>query len=151
MSSAPFTTTLRIRPERSLILAATLVASHVMALAVLLVLSLPLALHLALAALVLTSLALALRTHWWRRGGRVVVEVVWESGGEWFVVHASGKRMRARLGAGTFVNRWLTILDLRLDGGGSRSVVLLPDTVNPDALRVLRARLQISTPDRQQV
>jgi hypothetical protein len=64
------------------------------------------------------------------------------------VTDGSGDQRPAILDGEYFVSPFLTILNLKLHEGGGRSVVLLPDSIEPQRLRRLNARLRTSSVER---
>lgn len=59
-----------------------------------------------------------------------------------FEVTVDGKTVAAVLHGAEVVQPWLTVLVFRLADGRRRAAVLLPDNVEPQAFRRLRARLR---------
>jgi toxin CptA len=134
---------LTIRPGISRRLLLYVLLTHGVALAVLVPLPLGWITRGLLAALVLLSLGYSLWAHVLLRAPWSVAEAVWSEAG-WTITTASGQSYDARLLSSTYVGVGLVILNLRAGLLRRPSVVLTPDSIDPEQLRRLRARLRLS-------
>lgn len=91
-----------------------------------------------------TVLLLAALVHDLRRVVRPA-RLTWQRDGTW---SAPGRAAPLRLGAATFVSRWLVVLVLVDARGRTRRVVLARDAVAPATWRRLVARLRVDGPRR---
>jgi hypothetical protein len=97
----------------------------------------------ALAAIgIVYSLVYSLNRHVLMTVDDAITELTWESNGEWLVVMRNGTRLSAQLLQSAYLHARLVILNFALNGR-NRSVILLPDTLDPDTFRRLRVRLQL--------
>lgn len=136
---------LLVRPLPSLQLAGFVALSH--ALALLIAVSLPVAWPWRLALMFPIGLSAAWNalTHVWPRAPWAVREALLGEDG-WEVTLGSGRRLPARLAASTFVGTRLVVLNFRGLLWPRCSLVLLPDGLDPETRRRLRARLRLATP-----
>lgn len=93
---------------------------------------------------VLVSLGHGIGSHLFRRLPWAVSEARWEPDGAWNLVLASGRQVEARLSPSTFVATSLVVLNFRRGRWHACSLVLLPDSLDPDLLRRLRVRLRLA-------
>lgn len=148
MSSTAWPGGLLIHPRPSWSLAVLLALAHLGA--ALCIVSLPLSGWISGPAVVAILWNLA-RTLWrgvLGRGPYAVRALYWAPDGSWVVTDGSGDQRPAILDGEYFVSPFLTILNLKLHEGGGRSVVLLPDSIEPQRLRRLNARLRMSSVER---
>ncbi len=133
-----------LSPRESAVLRCFIVTSHLVA--VVLLLSLPLAPWAQLAAIsaVLASLVWAVRVHLLRAGGSAIASVEWDSEGNWRLFTADGGEWAAQLKASSYQQPWLVVLNFSTGRFGRRTLVVLPDAVDPGLLRRLRVRLRRS-------
>lgn len=143
MSSPKSKEPLYLQPKPSRQLAGFLVLLHVTAAAVLPYLALPAWAMVFLGLLLAWSLYRNLRLYVLLNTRRSLLRLVWEVSGIWRVWDGMGQEYRARLAPDCYVHSHVVVLSLDLlDGGGRRAVVLLRDSLEPEALRLLRARLR---------
>ena len=138
MSSPRSEAPLRIEPRPSRLLAALVWAAHAGAAAVVPPLDLPPALRL------LLVVAIAGHLVWcWPRLERPV-RVVWDGYGDW-TWEAGGRVAAVVPTADSYVSPLLVVLNLREPAGRRRhTLVLLPDSLDGETLRRLRARLRLA-------
>ena len=141
MSSQESAPTLRIRPRRSAILTGFVIFTHGGAI-ICLLLSLPFWMGALAAIGIVYSLVYSLNRHVLMTVDDAITELTWESNGEWLVVMRNGTRLSAQLLQSAYLHARLVILNFALNGR-NRSVILLPDTLDPDTFRRLRVRLQL--------
>lgn len=137
MSSNPFSHNLIIRPEPSRLLAILLLGAHVLSAAVLVVLRVELWVLVLAATLILMSLTHTLRVHVLRRGAKAMRQLVLKPEGGWTVWDGTGRQWAATLRPDWFAHPKLVVLNLTLEQGGRRSLVLLPDSVPQEGMRRL--------------
>ena len=140
MSSEKSVSPLTLAPEPSRILMSILSLTHLGGAALLW----PLDLSWGVKLLLWSMLAVSLAASWPRRGGNDLRRLVWQADGDWLLQTRDGKESGARLLPGSYSHPWLVVLNLRLDNGRQRSVVLFADALAPDMHRRLRARLGLS-------
>jgi len=130
-----------IRPGVSRRLALFVLAAHGLTLAVVVHLPLPLSGRTGLALAVLVGLALSLGgpvRHLWPWSVR---EAVWHPDGTWSLTLVKGGAQDGRLLGSTYVSPALVALNFRCGRWRTRSLILMPDNLEPDLLRRLRVRL----------
>lgn len=135
---------LRIRPRSSRRLAAFLLTTHGAALAVALGLPLDWYLRVGFAVAVLLALAYSAAVHILFLVSSAVREATWGSDGVWTLTLVSGEQREARILPSTYVTGNLLVLNFRRGRWWSRSLVLLPDSLDANLLRRLRARLRLA-------
>lgn len=77
---------------------------------------------------------------------KAIVAVQWRGDGSWRLRTRDGEEREARLLADSYVHPWLTVLNFRVSGcvyGRRCSLVLLPDSLEPERFRQLRVRLRL--------
>jgi toxin CptA len=117
---------------------------HAGALAVIPPLGLPLWAALAISLAVVLSLVHTLNTHALLRSDVAIVQIAVDADDQWSLLTLRGDNLRARLSPATYLHPRLVILTFRLDRGWkTRSVVVLPDSVDPTTFRRLRLRLTV--------
>lgn len=141
MSSQESAPTLLIRPRRSAILTGFIILTHGLAIACLLV-SLPLWVGALAAIGVVYSLVYTLNRHALMTADDAITELAWEGNGDWILVLRNGVRLSAQLLRSAYLHAGLVVLNFVLNGR-NRSIILLPDTLDPDTFRWLRVRLQL--------
>lgn len=134
---------LRIRPRSSGLLAAFLLATHGAALAAVFAAPLDWFWRSLLIALLLAGLVYEMGVQVLFMATWAVRQAVWGSDGTWTLSLVSGKQVEARLLPSTFVTRRLILLNFRCGRWCFRTLVLPPDTLDPDLLRRLRVRLRL--------
>ena len=137
--------TLRIKPEHSSRLLLFVCGTHFAALAVVPFLAIAPGLQLSMLVLIAISLVHTFRTHVLRTNGYAIRTVEWDGKGEWVLLMASGKIVPAQLRRTSYVQPWLVILNFSLGRFSSRTLILLPDAVDPEVLRRLRVRLRLDS------
>lgn len=135
MSQDAYASPLVLEPRRSRYLFIYLFMVHTMALVVLAApINLPLLLRFGIAAAVIISFI--------RQLGRLPPQrLVWEADGEWQLIYADGNVSTGQLRPDSYVSTLLVVLCFRLQSGGSSSVAILPDMLDPQSMRRLRVRL----------
>lgn len=146
MSSPKFAAPLQLDPRPSRYLAHTGLILHGGALAVLAALALPWWAVLGVSGAVLGNFVLFFRTHVLRASAHAVVKLIWDERGGWTVVTPRGP-VDAVLSADSVVYPRLVILRFVTGGGWFArrrlSVILLPDSLDAETFRRLRARLEV--------
>lgn len=148
MSSQRFAEPLYLQVKPSRILAGFLVLAHAAAALALTYTDMNASGRILLSLMIAASLYHNLRVHVLLNAPRSLLRLVWEASGKWRVWDAFGREHEARLTPGFFVNPKLVILNLQLKGLGRRAVLLLPDSLEDEALRRLRVRLRAVRHDR---
>ena len=134
---------LRIEPGNSLRLSLFLCSTHLGALSVIPLVPMAPAPQLGISLLIAISLVHALRTHVLRANGYAIKSAEWDGENEWILFMADGKTAPARLKSSSYVQPWLVILNFSLGRFSTRTLILLPDAVDPELLRRLRLRLRL--------
>ena len=134
---------LTIRPGVSRRLALYLALVHGLSLVVVGLLPLAAAWRLLLGLGVLLSLVLGLGGPIWHRWPWDLAQAAWHGDGRWTLTLGSGREVEGRLLGSTFVSPALVVLNFRSGRWRTRSLVLLPDNLDPDLLRRLRVRLRL--------
>lgn len=133
---------LLVRPRPSLLLAAYVVLAHGLCIPLTLALPLGWPWRLLLLVLIGLSAAWAVLTHLWPRAPWAVREALLGDDG-WQLTLGSGARVEARLGSTTFVGPRLLVLNFRGSAWRRYALVVMPDGLEPEARRRLRARLRL--------
>ena len=133
---------LLVRPRPSCLLAGFVALSHGLAVVIALVLPISWPVRLALVLLIAVSMGWNILTHVWPRTPWAVREALLGGDG-WEITLGTGARLPAKLAPSTFVGTWLMVLNFRCHRWPRRSLVLLPDGVDPQTRRRLRARLRL--------
>lgn len=101
----------------------------------------------------IVGIMLALVRFGWQYGyrhGRSFMSRIELLDGRWRIKAGDGTIHHARL-TGGYANSGIIILNFRLESGGRRSLVLLPDAADAEALRRLRVwlrtRIEVDEPD----
>jgi len=89
------------------------------------------------------SLIQGLRTHVLRSSSAAIRSAEWNSEGEWVLFTTNGDELAAQLRASSYVQPWFIVLNFSVSRFGRRSLILLPDAVDPELLRRLRVRLKL--------
>lgn len=76
-----------------------------------------------------------------------IVEAVWSPDGVWILFLANGREVEARLLPSSFVTSPLVVLNFRRATWRRDSLVLTPDSLDPELLRRLRSRLRQAAPE----
>lgn len=97
-------------------------------------------LTLALVGVVLLSLHRAWRRH---LGTRRVTDAVWRADGSWELKTADGHTHDAGLAPQAYVSAYAVVLRFELERGGTRALVILPDSLDGESFRRLRVRLRL--------
>ncbi len=135
---------LTIRPVVSLRLLAFVIAIHAAAFAVVFPLPMHWGLKLALSTLILGSLAYVVWARILSRAPWSIVQATWSDTG-WTVTTADGRTQQLRLAPSTYVGVDLVVVNLAAGMFRRRSLILTPDTIDPEQLRRLRARLRLGS------
>jgi len=134
---------LHITPKKSTLLILFIVVVHVCAASVLFFLPLEYWMQLLALLAVMVSLIQALCTHVFRTNDAAIKSAEWGSKGEWVLLTANGNKVAAQLQVSSYVQPWIIILNFSMSRFRRRSLILLPDTVDPELLRCLRVRLKL--------
>ncbi len=134
---------LRLTPKRSTLLLSFILIAHLSASAVLLFLPLEFWWQLTILLLITVSLVQAARIHLFRSNAVAINSAEWNSEGEWMLHTANGNELAAQLQVSSYVQPWLIVLNFSISRFQRRSLILLPDAVDPDLLRRLRVRLKL--------
>lgn len=141
MSSNRFVAPISVQPKASKILSVLLFGFHLCSVAVLPWLDLPGLVVIFLAALIGFSLVYSIRTHVFQKGKKAVAVFEWMASDRLNVRDGQGQKYAVQLGGDMFIHPKLMILNLTSDEGFRRSLILLPDSADPDTQRRLRSRL----------
>lgn len=134
---------IEFRPRPSVLLIWVLLGFHILAALVVL---LSVAYKLAAAALLLItfwSWYRAHRLHCQHRGPKAIRRLQWQSDGHWLLENRQQQNLPATLLPSSYLHPRLLILNFKLQDGGRRNVLLLPDSLDAQTLRRLRSRLRI--------
>lgn len=148
MSSAKYAAplTLNFKPSRRLGLFVFVI--HASALAVLPPLSMPWWMRAALALAIAGHLFTSLHLHVLLKHRDSIIKAVWDAEDRWWLTTRSGRQIEARTAPGSYVQPWLVVVHLAEEQSKKRRYLLvLPDSVAPDAHRQLRVRLRITSPE----
>ncbi len=132
-----------IRPGVSRRLALFVLVAHVLTLAAIAFLPLALLGRVGLALAVLLGCALSLGGAVWHLWPWSLKEVIWQTDGSWYLIQGDGRQLEGRLLGSTYVSPALVVLNFRCGRWRNRSLVLLPDNLEPDLHRRLRVRLRL--------
>ena len=103
---------------------------------------LPLAIQGMVALCVLLAGMHCIALHGSRRADRAIVLLVWDRHGQWRLVQRDGRVLDVRLEHGGYAHPKLLVLPFRTQSGRRLRVLIVPDMVDADRLRRLRARLR---------
>jgi len=142
MLHALYASPLVLEPGASRYLILYFIIIHSLALCVVVMpLNLPLALRLGIALLIVTSFI-----RQWRRtreyAPKSICRLVWEVDDDWTLWCNDSTELVGQLRPDSYESTWLVILRLRLQQGGWRTVVILPDMLDRQSFRRLRVRLR---------
>lgn len=134
---------IRITPGYSRWLVFYLLALHLSALSVLLLLQLSLVADLLVSVAICVSLI-----HCWRRdllhlGHAGISSVRWGEESGWLIADNDGSEQLATLSPASFVSQYLVLLHFTTANNGRRRLLLLHDAVDHDLLRRLRVLLRM--------
>ena len=135
---------LELIPSRIFLIGAAL--SHLLAAASLFAVDLPVGVMAALALLIAASLIFVYACYGHARSPWFIARATWSSDGQWTLRGADGREQSARL-QGYYLHPQLVILNFSLGRFRRRSLVLLPDASDPEAIRRLRVRLLTTRQD----
>ncbi len=107
---------------------------------------LPLAIQGLVALCVLLAGLRCIALHGWRRANRAIVLLVWDRRGQWRLGQRDGRMLDVRLEHGGYAHAKLLVLPFRTQSGQRLRVLIVPDMVDADRLRRLRARLRCEPP-----
>lgn len=142
MPSARSIVPLRLELHPSLWLAGLLLFVHGGALVLLAFLPIPRWVTLLLVCAVAASFVATLTFHALLGGRRAVVQLLWNTEGDWTLITVAGKALEARLLPGSYVMPYLTVLKFKVEGRRlPRFVVLTGDALDVEGFRCLRVRL----------
>jgi hypothetical protein len=139
--TAGFTAPIRLRPRGSALLAAGIAFSHTGALVTVALLPWPAWARVSAAMLLSGSLLWSLAWHVLHRGD-AVTEAILQGDGSWTVRAGHAEPVSATLANDSVVSPYLTVLVFKLADGRRRSLLLLPDNVEPETFQRLRVRLR---------
>ena len=137
-------TRLRIAIGPSRTLAVVLAAAHSTALAIAFIVTVPAWARLIIAAAVVTSGGISIWRSALQCSPSAIVGIEAEEGGRIACRIRDGRWHDAEVLPSSFVAPWLTVLNLRMAGGGVAHVLILPDNVEREAFRRLRVLLRWS-------
>lgn len=127
--------------QSSKILALILIAVHGGALMSLNISSLPIAIRMILAALIVLSGVLTLNKYHFLQN---IVGIKTDKKNQWSLINSSGEIISAQLKGDSICTQWLVILNFRVqDVKKIYSIVILPDSLDHDNFRRLRAYLRV--------
>lgn len=139
--SKKFDSPLIINIRVSRLLSLVVAASHLGAVALILLIPLPIGVQALLVGALLASLYQAVMRHALRRGPGAVTDLEIDTDGEYALRRGAGDWTPCRY-VESFLSPWLVIVRLRPEGGRRAvNIVLARDAVEPNAFRELRARL----------
>jgi hypothetical protein len=139
--TAGFTGPIRLRPTGSALLATGIAFSHTGALIIVALLPWPAWTRVSAAMLLSGSLLWSLAWHVLHRGD-AVTEALLLGDGSWTVRAGHAEPVSATLAHDSVVSPYLTVLVFKLVDGRRRSLLLLPDNVEPATFQRLRVRLR---------
>lgn len=131
---------LNIPLRRSRILLISGSAVHVLSGIAVVVCNLPLWVKAGLVAGIVLSLAWFGYCHGYSQGRRFIIHVEWLDG-RWRLETGAGGVHYGQL-IGGYAHPLIVIVNFQLEGGGRRSLTLLPDAADPDDLRRMRVWLR---------
>lgn len=166
MSSAGFARSLSIEPGTSRLFAAAVLFLHAGAFALILALPVSIWVIAVLALAVTASCLFTLADPVLRLRPSSIAALEWRGDGRWQARRRDGGEEALALLPDTYIHPWLVVLNFRRGGDGwsvrwrhftaapsvetgmnlvsiRRSMILLPDSVDPETLRRLRARLRL--------
>ncbi len=131
-----------LRP--SVILGVLMSAAAIPVLILLFILPIPLAVRVFVAVWVLyVTFSVLWRDAWLRRPDSCAA-LRCDTGRRASLEGRDGKQLNGQICGDTLVTPWLVLLNVRIDGGGRRSVVVLPDSLPREDFRRLRVLLRNS-------
>jgi hypothetical protein len=133
---------LLVRPRPSRLLAGFVALSHGLAAVIALTLPMGWPACIALLSWIAVSMGWNALTHVWPRTPWAVREALLGEDG-WEITLGTGDRRPAQLAPSTFVGTRLTVLNFRCRRWARCTLVVLPDGVDPQTRRRLRARLRL--------
>ncbi len=134
---------LLIRPVASRRLALFLLTLHGLVLAAVPMLPLPWFWRALLVLALVLGLVLGLGGAVWHLWPWSLRQAIWQPDGTWFLTLGNGRELEGRLLGSTYVSPALVVLNFRCGSWRTRSLVLLPDNLEPDLLRRSRVRLRL--------
>ncbi|MGH8529084.1 MAG: protein YgfX [Nevskiales bacterium] len=145
MSSKEFATALDLRPRPSKWLACILLAFHAIAAAVVIA-GVPNRWLLAASLVLIAASAYGSHhVHVLRRSRKLIRRALWQPDGRWLLEDNAGVTAEAKLLPCSYLHPRLVILNFALLRGQSRrNLILLPDSLDFNTLRQLRARLRVT-------
>jgi hypothetical protein len=139
--TAGFTGPIRLRPKGSALLATGIACSHTGALVIVALLPWPAWAQVSVAMLLSGSLLWSFAWHVLHRGD-AVTEAILLGDGSWRVRAGHAEPVSATLAHDSLVTPYLTVLVFKLADGRRRSLLMLPDNIEPETFRRLRLRLR---------
>jgi toxin CptA len=139
--TAGFTAPIQLRPRGSVLLATGIAFSHTGALCIVALLPWPAWARVSVAMLLSGSLLWSLAWHVLHRGD-AVSEAILRGDGSWTVRAGHAEPVSATLANDSVVSPYLTVLIFKLADGRRRSLLVLPDNVEPETFQRLRVRLR---------
>ncbi len=143
MSSPPFDATIDLAPRASVRAVTFLFWIHAAILALAMLALGPGAPLAGFAAFVAASWLWSRRHPMIGYGPRALARLTWHAGGGWTLREAGGAQLEAELLGSSLVHDALLVLVFRRPDGDRRSLALFGDELDEEALRRLRARLQL--------
>ncbi|MGQ0595485.1 MAG: protein YgfX [Gammaproteobacteria bacterium] len=139
--TAGFTGPIRLQPTGSALLGTGIAFSHTGALVIVALLPWPAWARVSVAMLLCGSLVWSLAWHVLHRGD-AVTEAILQGDGSWTVRAGPAEPVSATLANDSVVTPYLTVLLFKLADGRRRSLLVLPDNIEPETFRRLRVRLR---------
>ncbi|MEN8177816.1 MAG: protein YgfX [Pseudomonadota bacterium] len=142
---------IRLQPAFSRYLTFWLTTLHLLGLLVLWQLQLHLLFKVSISLFLLSYLIWQVRHHLLRNTRSAIREVLLDADGSWWLIVNNGAKIEGKLLPKSFVKPWLVVLNFRTGPlFSARSVVLPPDSLDPDLARRLRIHLlQTGTAERR--
>lgn len=133
---------IHLQPVFSRYLAIWLTSLHLLSLLVLWRLQLHTVLKVFLSLLLLSYFIWQVRHHLLRTTAKAIKQIQLESDGNWWLILNDGSKLSGELLPESFVKPWLVVLNFRTGSWFSTSsMLLLPDSLDPDVARRLRIHL----------
>jgi len=143
VSSKKYAQPLHLEPRTSVQLSMALLLLHGLGLLVAMNLNLPIWAGMLLSAAILLNFYTTFSTHVMGRGKFAILSLVWEDEGEWKILMSDARQYIARLLPSSYVHTRLIVLNFRLENGGRRTSILLPDSLDKTTYRKLLVRMQM--------
>lgn len=143
MSSKKYAQPLHLEPRTSIQLSVALLLLHGLGLLVVMNLNMPIWASMLVSAAILLNFYTTFSTHVLGRGKLAILSLVWEDEGEWKLMMSDAEQFIARLLPNSYVHTRLIVLNFRLENGGRRTSILLPDSLDKTTYRKLLVRMRM--------